>query len=123
MRSEVGPEEGGGFVAIVVGFLEEEEVGVVKETAEVMELTAELGRVDGGEGSGLPCRDRDGTVVGVDAAHGVRDGVGEKGDGVVGGSKVKTGIVFVSRLVKNVGGNCTNEVIQGVERDACSIPR
>ena len=42
MRSEVGTEEGGGFVAIVVGFLEEEEVRVVEEVAEVLEFPAEL---------------------------------------------------------------------------------
>ena len=41
MRSEVGSEEGGGFVAIVVGFLEEE-VRVVEEVAEVLEFPAEL---------------------------------------------------------------------------------
>ena len=42
MRSEVGSEEGGGFVAIIVGFLEEEEVRVVEEVAEVLEFPAEL---------------------------------------------------------------------------------
>jgi len=42
MRSEVGTEEGGGVVAIVVGFLEEEEVRVVEEVAEVLEFPAEL---------------------------------------------------------------------------------
>ena len=78
-------EESEGFVAVVVGLLEEENVGVCEELAEVFEFAAELGRVNGGEGPGVPGGDGDGAVVGVDATVDVKVGirVGEEGYGVI----------------------------------------
>ena len=46
-----------GFVAIVVGFLEEEEVRVVEELAEMLKFPAELCGVDRGERPGVPGAD------------------------------------------------------------------